>query len=82
LIPVVALLGVGLGSLMGGAIFVELIFNRPGLGTMIYSAIQARNYTVVQGGVLIVALLFVFANLVADLCLRLLDPRIRPERSA
>lgn len=82
LIPVVALLGVGLGSLMGGAIFVELIFNRPGLGTMIYSAIQARNYTVVQGGVLVVALLFVFANLMADLCLRLLDPRIRPERSA
>ena len=81
-IPVVALFGVGLGSLMGGAIFVELIFNRPGLGTMIYDAIQARNYTVVQGGVLVVALLFVLANLMADMCLRLLDPRIRPERSA
>lgn len=81
LIPVVALLGVGLGSLMGGAIFVELIFNRPGLGTMIYEAIQGSNYTVVRGGVLVVALLFVAANLVADLCLRLLDPRIRPERT-
>ncbi len=81
LIPVVALFGVGLGTLMGGAIFVELIFNRPGLGTTIYNAIQERNYTVVQGGVLVVALLFVLANLVADLCLRLLDPRIRPERS-
>jgi peptide/nickel transport system permease protein len=81
LIPVVALFGVGLGTLMGGAIFVELIFNRPGLGTTIYNAIQERNYTVVQGGVLVVALLFVLANLVADLCLRFLDPRIRPERS-
>ena len=61
------MLGVGLGSLMGGAIFVEVIFARTGLGTMIYDAIQARNYPIVHGGVLVVAVLFVLANLVADL---------------
>jgi peptide/nickel transport system permease protein len=77
MIPVVALLGVGLGTLMGGAIFVERIFNRPGLGTTIYTAILEKNYTIVRGGVLVVALLFVLANLLADLCYRLLDPRIQ-----
>jgi peptide/nickel transport system permease protein len=62
---------------MGGAIFVERIFNRPGLGTTIYTAILEKNYTIVRGGVLVVALLFVLANLLADLCYRLLDPRIQ-----
>jgi peptide/nickel transport system permease protein len=62
---------------MAGAIFVELIFNRPGLGTMIFDAIEQRNFPVLRGGVLVVALLFVFANLLADLSYRFLDPRIR-----
>jgi peptide/nickel transport system permease protein len=76
-IPVVAILGVGLGQLMGGAIFVEVIFARPGLGTLIYDAIQDRNYPVVRGGVLVIAILFVLANLLADLSYRFLDPRVR-----
>ena len=77
IIPTIAVLGVGLGSLMGGAIFVEVIFARPGLGTLIYDSIQSRNYPIVRGGVLVVAILFVLANLLADLCYRVLDPRIR-----
>ena len=51
-IPTVAILGVGIGELMGGAVFVEIIFNRPGLGSLIFDAIRNRNYPIVQGGVL------------------------------
>lgn len=76
LIPTVAILGVGIGKLMGGAVFVEIIFNRPGMGTMIYNAIQARNYPIVRAGVLVVAFLFVLANLLADFTYTYLDPRI------
>jgi peptide/nickel transport system permease protein len=77
LIPTVAVLGVGLGSLMGGAVFVEIIFTRPGMGTLIYNAIQVRNYPLVRAGVLIVAILFVLANFLADLVYTYLDPRIQ-----
>jgi len=77
LIPTVAILGVGLGNLMGGAVFVEIIFNRPGMGTLIFNAIQTRNYPIVQAGVLVVAFLFVVANLLADLAYTYLDPRIQ-----
>ena len=79
IIPTVAVLGVGLGTLMGGTIFVEVIFTRPGLGSLIFDSIETRNYPVVRGSVLVVALLFVGANLIADLSYRYLDPRIRLE---
>jgi len=81
LIPAVAVLGVGIGNLMGGAVFVEVIFSRPGMGTLIYNAIQMRNYPLVRAGVLVVALLFIFANLLADLLYTYLDPRIQMERN-
>jgi peptide/nickel transport system permease protein len=77
LIPTVAVLGVGLGSLMGGAVFVEIIFTRPGMGLLIYNAIQVRNYPLVRAGVLVVAALFVVANFAADLIYTYLDPRIQ-----
>lgn len=77
LIPTVAVLGVGLGSLMGGAVLVEVIFNRPGMGMLIYNAIKTRNYPVVRAGVLIVAFLFVFVNFLTDLVYTYLDPRIQ-----
>ncbi|MDX6630986.1 MAG: peptide/nickel transport system permease protein [Gaiellales bacterium] len=80
IIPTIAVLGVGLGNLMGYAIFVEVIFARPGLGTLIYDSIESRNYPIVRGGVLVVAILFVLANLLADLSYRVLDPRIRVEQ--
>ena len=73
------MLGVGLGNLIGGTIFVEVIFARPGLGTLIFDAIETRNYPIVRGGVLVIAVLCVFANLIADLSYRLFDPRIRVE---
>jgi peptide/nickel transport system permease protein len=77
IIPTVAVLGVGIGKLMAGAVFVELIFTRPGMGTLIYNAIQARNYPIVRAGVLVVAFLFVVANLLADILYTYLDPRIQ-----
>ncbi len=57
--PVVAVLGVALGSTLGGAIFIEVIFNRPGLGTLAYDAIGSRNYPIVQGTALTIALMVI-----------------------
>jgi peptide/nickel transport system permease protein len=82
LIPTVAVLGVGLGNLLGGAVFVEVIFTRPGLGSLVYQAISERNYPAARGAILVAALLFVMANLVADLSYRYLDPRIRTWESS
>jgi peptide/nickel transport system permease protein len=81
LIPTVAVLGVGLGDLLGGAVFTEVIFTRPGLGSLIYQSISARNFPVARGGILVAALLFVLANLLADLSYHYLDPRIRTWKS-
>ncbi len=77
ILPTVAVLGMGFGELLGGAVFAEVIFNRPGLGSLIYDAIRTRNYPVVQGGVFVIVLLFVLTNLIADLSQSLLDPRER-----
>ena len=81
IIPTVALLGVGLGDLLGGAVFVEVIFSRPGLGSLVVQSIEDRNYPIVRGAVLVISLMFILANLAADLSYRLLDPRIRVEES-
>lgn len=77
IIPTIAILGVAFGSLIGVAIFVEVIFARPGLGMLVYDAIISRNYPVVRGGVLVIAVLFVLANLAADIAYQVADPRIR-----
>ncbi|HEY6632202.1 MAG TPA: ABC transporter permease [Rhizobiaceae bacterium] len=76
-IPTVAILGVGIGELMGGAVFVEIIFNRPGLGSLVFKAIGDRNYPVVQGSILVIVFIFVVANLLVDFLYAWLDPRIR-----
>jgi peptide/nickel transport system permease protein len=80
IIPTVAVLGVGLGNLLGSAVFVEVIFSRPGLGSLTVDAISNRNFPIVRGAVLIIVIMVVLANLLADLSYRLLDPRIRLER--
>jgi peptide/nickel transport system permease protein len=78
-IPTIAVLGVGFGNLIGSAVFVEVIFTRPGVGALLVQSIAARNYPIVRGSVLVIVLLVVLANLIADLSYRLLDPRIRLE---
>lgn len=76
LVPTVAVLGLGVGNLMGGALFTELIFSRPGMGRLIFRAIETRNFPTMRAGVLVVAFLFVVANLLTDLVYTYLDPRI------
>lgn len=81
-IPTVAILGLGIGRLLGGAIFAEIIFARPGVGKLVYDAILTRNYPVVQAGVLVVVLLFVLTNLLVDMSYGWLDPRMRQSARA
>jgi len=76
-IPTIAILGLGVGRLLGGAVLVEIVFARPGLGRLIFNAIALRNYPVVQGAVLVVVVLFVLVNLAVDLSYSTIDPRIR-----
>ena len=83
IIPTVAVLGVGLGELMGGAVFVEVIFTPPGARSAHRRGDREPELPDRAGRrVLVIALLFIFANLVADLSYRLLDPRIRVEDGA
>lgn len=82
IIPTVALLGVSLGDLLGGTVFVEMIFSRPGLGSLVVGAIEERNFPIVRGAVLVIVLMFVAANLLADLTYRYLDPRVRVDKEA
>jgi peptide/nickel transport system permease protein len=78
-IPTLAVVGFGVATLMGGALFVEVIFSRQGVGTALAYAISTRNYVVVQGIVAVVSVLFIIANLVVDLTYRFIDPRVRVE---
>lgn len=73
--PTLAVLGIGVGQMLGGAVFAEVVFARPGLGTLVYDAISARNYPVVQAAVLVVVGLYALANLCVDAALVWLDPR-------
>jgi ABC-type dipeptide/oligopeptide/nickel transport system permease component len=75
--PIITVLGVQVGFLLGGAILTETVFSWPGLGSMMVRAIQARDYPLVQGGVLLIATTFVVVNLVVDLLYAVFDPRIR-----
>ncbi len=77
LIPTIAVIGVGFGNLLGGAVLIEIIFNRPGLGYLVLNAIESRNYPIVQGGLIVAVALYGVANLLADLSYGLVDPRIR-----
>ena len=77
LIPVVTIVGLQFGSLLGGVVVIEQLFGWPGVGSLLISAIEARDYTLVQGGVLYLALIFIVVNLLVDVAYTLIDPRIR-----
>lgn len=77
LLPVITVAGLQFGSLLSGAIIVEKVFARPGLGTTLLTAINERNYPVVQGTVLVIAVIYVVVNTLVDLAYGLVDPRIR-----
>jgi peptide/nickel transport system permease protein len=82
LVPVISVLGLQLGGLLAGAVVVEKVFSRPGVGSLLLDAIYQRNYALVQGCVLVMAMGFVVASLLADIGYALADPRLRgnPER--
>ena len=79
LIPVVTVLGLQFGVLLAGAIITETIFSWPGIGRLTVDAINSRDYPMVQGAILMIALTYIFANLLTDFTYRLLDPRIKVE---
>lgn len=77
ILPVITIIGLQFGTLLGGAILTETIFSWPGIGTWIYEGILSRDYPVVQGGVVFVAVTFVLVNLFVDVSYAIFDPRIR-----
>lgn len=76
-IPVLTVIGVQIGYLLGGAVVIESIFSLPGMGRFLLDSISNRDYSIVQGGVLLIALVFSLVNLSVDLVYGWLDPRIR-----
>jgi peptide/nickel transport system permease protein len=75
-LPVITIIGLQTGNLMAGAVLTETIFAWPGIGKWVYDAILGRDYPIVQGGTLLIAIIFVFFNLLVDLSYAVLDPRI------
>ena len=80
MLPLITLLGLSMGSLLGGTAVVEVIFSYPGLGNLAVNAITAYDYPLIQGYVLWVALIYMVINLVVDLSYNYIDPRIRLKR--
>jgi peptide/nickel transport system permease protein len=77
LLPLVTVIGLSLGGLLGGAVLTETVFNLSGVGRILYDSITARDYGIVQGFTVVIAVFFVILNLVVDISYAYLDPRIR-----
>jgi peptide/nickel transport system permease protein len=77
MLPIVTIVGLQLGTLLGGAVLTETVFGLPGVGTFLVASIFARDYSVVQAFTVIIALIFVMVNLIVDISYAYLDPRIR-----
>jgi dipeptide transport system permease protein len=77
LLPVSTIVGLQVGLLLSGAILTETVFSYPGIGSWLQQAIADRNYPVIQGGILFVAIIVVFVNLLVDISYALINPRIR-----
>jgi peptide/nickel transport system permease protein len=77
LVSVIPVLGIQAGFVLGGAVYIETVFQWPGVGRMLVKAIATRDLLLVQGGVLVVAACYVLINLLADVVQQLLDPRLR-----
>ncbi|MBL8110451.1 MAG: ABC transporter permease, partial [Anaerolineales bacterium] len=77
LLPIVTVVGLSLGGLLGGAVLTETVFNLAGVGRILYEAITARDYGIVQAFTVVIAVFFVALNLIVDISYAYLDPRIR-----
>jgi peptide/nickel transport system permease protein len=76
-LPTVTILGLGIGTMLSGALFAEIVFSRPGIGKLLHEAVLTRNYPVVMGSVLVTTGFFVISTLVSDIINAILDPRLR-----
>jgi peptide/nickel transport system permease protein len=76
-VPVVTVVGLSVSYLLSGAVAIEIIFSLPGMGKLLVDAVSRRDYPVVEGAVLAIAIILVVVNLVVDLLYAFLDPRIR-----
>ena len=76
-LPTVTILGLGIGTMLSGALFAEIVFSRPGIGKLLHEAVMTRNYPVVMGSVLVTTTFFVLSTLVSDIINAALDPRLR-----
>ena len=76
-LPTISILAVGLGSVLSSAVFVEYVFSRPGIGTLVTSAVERRNFPVVMGTVLFMTAFYLLVVTAADLLIARLDPRVR-----
>jgi peptide/nickel transport system permease protein len=77
LVPILTITGIQLATILGGVIVVEVVFAWPGLGRLVYNSVAARDYPVIQGAVLLIAVLFLVINLIVDVLYAVVDPRIR-----
>ena len=77
LLPVVTVIGLSLGALLSGAVLTETIFNLTGIGKTILDAVNGRDYIMIQGITLLIAIVFVVVNLLVDISYAILDPRVR-----
>jgi peptide/nickel transport system permease protein len=76
-VPIVTVIGIGLALLLGGAVVTERVFSIPGLGSLVVTAVEARDFPTVQGVILLFSVTYVAVNMCIDLAYLLLDPRIR-----
>jgi peptide/nickel transport system permease protein len=79
MLPIITFAGMQLGFLLGGSVIVETIFSWPGIGKLLVDSIYARDFSMVQGCVLIIGITFALTNLIVDIAYAFLDPRIRYE---
>jgi ABC-type dipeptide/oligopeptide/nickel transport system permease component len=77
MLPISTIIGLQVGLLLSGAVLTETVFAFPGIGSWLVEAIKARNYPVIQGGVMFVAIIVVFVNLIVDISYGFLNPKIR-----
>ena len=76
-LPTVTILGLGIGTMLSGALFAEIVFSRPGIGKLLHESVMTRNYPVVMGSVLVTTGFFVLSTLISDIINAALDPRLR-----
>jgi len=79
MLPIVTIIAINLGFTVAGAIQIESVFSWPGLGGAIFEAVESRDYPVLQGAFLLIAVSVIIANLIADLTYTYLDPRVQTE---